>query len=160
MTQDFHGNVGQVAGGDVVNRQGDTRVEVNIQGDNYGPISLDTPARADRHEERPINRYSQTELTEILRRWRSQWWSGWRGYWFNIPCMLLVALMCSLVGILFTGLLPVADPQFAWKILVPTILIMLVLAFWMDRIRRVEAQVMAESRAAINAIELELRKRR
>lgn len=160
MSQDFHGNVGQVAGQDVVNREGDTRFEVNIHGDNYGPISLDTPSRKQSYNERPISQYSHAELMQVLKHYKAQWWSGWRGFWLNIPCVLLVVMLFVVAGALVTGHLPVQDPQFTWKILLPTVLLMLTLGYWMSRIRNVEAEVMAESKRVIAAVKLELRKRR
>ncbi|RRV28621.1 hypothetical protein EGJ23_04370 [Pseudomonas sp. o96-267] len=40
MRQDFHGDVGQVAAGDIENSGGNTHLELNIQGGNQGNINL------------------------------------------------------------------------------------------------------------------------
>lgn len=40
MRQDFHGDVGQVAAGDINNSGGNTHLELNIHGNNQGNINL------------------------------------------------------------------------------------------------------------------------
>ena len=158
MSQDFHGDVGQVAAGNINNKGGNTRLELNIHGDNYGPISLGGGGRND--GERPIYLCSRPELESALAYWRAQWWSSFRGYWLNVPCLLMLALLFGIAGSLFAGILPIRDPQSMWLVLVPTVLLMLGLTFWLTHIRRIEGHVMAESRAAIDTIRAELRKRR
>lgn len=109
---------------------------------------------------RPLHQWSVAELKATLAHYRSQWWSGFRGFWLNIPCVLMLALLFGVTGSLFAGILPISNPQHMWLVLAPTVLVMLGLSFWLTHIRRIEGRVMAESRAAIDAIRTELRKRR
>lgn len=159
MSQDFHGDVGQVAAGDISNTGGNTHLELNIHGNNYGPISLGSGSSAGSGEQ-PLYLWSRSELDRALTYWRAQWWSAFRGYWLNIPCVLMLALLFGVAGSLFAGILPIRDPQSMWLVLAPTLLTILALSFWLTHIRRIEGLVMAESRAAIDAIRTELRKRR
>lgn len=163
MSQEFHGNVGQVGAGNINNTGGNTHLELNIHGNNYGPISLGNAGGGSGgggHDERPISLWLRPELDRALVYWRAQWWSSFRGYWLNIPCLLMLALLFGVAGSLFAGILPIRDPQHMWWVLAPTVLVMLGLSFWLTHIRRIEGRVMAESRAAIDAIRTELRKRR
>lgn len=138
MSQEFHGNVGQVAAGDINN------FNISVGSNSF----------------RPLYEWSVAELRATLSHYQSQWWSGFRGYWLNIPCILMLALLFGVTGSLFAGILPTRDPQHMWLVLAPTVLVMLGLSFWLTHIRRIEGRVMTESRAAIDAIRTELRKRR
>ncbi|QZP26200.1 hypothetical protein [Pseudomonas mosselii] len=158
MRQDFHGDTGQVAGEKIVNRGGNTRLELNIQGDNYGSISMGGQGHSD--EGRPLHLASRQELTHALAYWRAQWWSGFRGFWFNLPCILMLVLILGIVAGLLTGVLVTSDPQQMWMLVIPMMAAILGCGLWMNHIRRIEERVMAESRAAIDAIRTELRKRR
>lgn len=142
--------------------QGNTHLELNIHGNNYGSISLGNAGSGGGggNDERPISLWLRPELDRALVYWRAQWWSGFRGYWLNIPCLLMLALLFGVAGSLFAGLLPIHNPQSTWLILVPTVLLMVGLSFWLTHVRRIEGRVMAESQAAIDAIRTEMRKRR
>ncbi|WP_339079059.1 hypothetical protein [Pseudomonas sp. TMP9] len=109
---------------------------------------------------RQLHQWSVAELKATLAHYRAQWWSGFRGYWLNIPCVLMLALLFGVAGSLFAGVLPIREPQHMWLVLAPTVLAMLGLSFWLTHIRRIEGRVMAESRATIDAIRTEIRKRR
>ena len=109
---------------------------------------------------RQPHQWSSAELKAALAHYRAQWWSGFRGYWLNIPCVLMLALLFGMAGSLFAGILPIRDPQHMWLVVVPTMLTMAGLTFWLTHIRRIEGRVMAESRMYIDLIRTELRKRR
>ncbi|MBC2658311.1 hypothetical protein H7A76_22960 [Pseudomonas sp. MSSRFD41] len=160
MRQDFHGDAGQVAGKNVVNKGGKTHLELNIQGDNYGSISM--VGSDNSSQERPLHLASGQELRNALAYWRSQWWSGVRGSWLNVPCILMLVLLAGLATAMFTGVLikTLQDPQSMWTVVVPIMVAILVCGVWLSHIRRIEDRVMAESSAAIDAIRTELRKRR
>lgn len=166
MSQDFHGDVGQVAAGNITNTGGNAHLELTIHGDNYGAISVGGGGKGggDGTREsvhvRPLPQWSVEELKATLAHYRALRWSAFRGYWLNIPCVLMLALLLGIAGSLFAGILPIRDPQHMWLVLVPTMLAILGLSFWLTHIRRIEGLVMAESRAAIDAIRTELRKRR
>ncbi|MDH0894379.1 MULTISPECIES: hypothetical protein [unclassified Pseudomonas] len=163
MSQDFHGDVGQVAARNIINRGGNTHLELNIHGNNYGSITVGGGGGSgggSNESGRPIHQWSVPELKEALARYRSQWWSGFRGYWINPPCLLTLTLASAMAGSLFAGILPIRDPHSMWAIVAPCALVMLGLGYWLTRIRRIEGRVMAESQAAIDFIRTELRKRR
>lgn len=167
MSQDFHGDVGQVAAGNVNNTGGNTHLELTIHGNNYGAISVGGRGKGgggdgggENVHVRPLRQWSVAELKTALAHYRALWWSGFRGYWLNIPCVLMLTLLFGIAGSLFAGILPIHDPQHMWLVLVPTMLTLVGLSFWLTHIRRVEGLVMAESRAAVDAIRTELRKRR
>ncbi|TBV10237.1 hypothetical protein [Stutzerimonas kirkiae] len=159
MSQDFHGDVGQVAAGNIINRGGNTHLELNIHGNNYGSITVGSGSGGNERG-RQIYQWSVPELQEALARYRAQWWSGFRGYWLNIPCLLMLTLLFAMAGSLFAGVLPIRDPQSMWTVIVPCMLVLLGLSYWLTRIRRIESRVMAESQAAVDVIRTELRKRR
>lgn len=154
MRQDFHGDTGQVAGEKIINSGGNTHLELTIQGDNYGPISVG------RQQELPLHAASRHELSEALAYWRSQWWSGFWGFWLNIPCFLMLVLVVGIGVGIFTGFLLTRDLQSLLMVAVPAMIAIFGCGIWLNHIRRIEERVMAESRAAIDAIRTELRKRR
>jgi hypothetical protein len=111
-------------------------------------------------EPEPIRRWTVEELNASLAYYRAQWWSGWRGFWLNIPCVLMLLLPFGVAGSLFAGILPIRDSQSMWLVLVLLLPTFTGLGFWLANIRRIESRVMAESQAAIDEIRTELRCRR
>jgi ribose/xylose/arabinose/galactoside ABC-type transport system permease subunit len=160
MSQDFHGDVGQVAGEKIVNKGGKTRLELHIQGDNYGHISVGSERNDGDGYERPIHLFSKPELYEALRYWRAQWWGAHRAYWLNIPTALLLSIIVGLCYGLLNGALVSFRSGPTWEIVIPLMLAMFGCMAWLANIRRVESLLIAESGSAIDFIQAELRKRR
>lgn len=159
--QQIEGSNNQVAGRDY--REGNTHLELNIHGDNYGPISLGgggnggaTGGRTENH----ISQWPIAKLQAALTFYRAQWWSGLRGYWLNIPAFGMLALLLGIGVGLYSGVLPIRDPQSLWIVLACLLPLLMGLAFWLTRIRRIEIRVMASSQTALDEIRTELRRRR
>lgn len=153
------GDRNRVAGRDY--QEGNTHLQLNIHGNNYAPISLGAGGSGGGGDElRPIHLWTAEELRASLADYRAQWWSGFRGYWFNIPCLALFGVLLGIGSSLYAGVLPVREPQSMWMVLAPCLLAVAGLSFWLMNIRRIEGNLMAESRAAIDTIRTELRRRR
>ncbi len=160
MSQDFHGEVGQVAGEKVVNKGSKTRLELHIQGDNYGHISMGGERNDRDGYERLIHLASNSELQQALRYWRAQWWGANRAYWLNIPTALLIAMIVGVGYGFLTGTLVNLRSGPSWEMVIPLMLAMFGCLIWLTNIRRVESILIAESRSAMDLIQAELRKRR
>ena len=159
MDIEVEGDRNRVAGR--VYHEGSTHVQLTIHGDNYGPISLGADSSSGGSDDpRPIYLWTVEELRESLAYYRAQWWSGFRGYWLNIPCMSMLGLMLGIGSSLYAGVLPIREPKSMWMVLAICILVIAGLSFWLMNIRRIEGNLMAESRAAIDEIKTELRRRR
>lgn len=157
------GNRNRVAGRDY--QEGNTHLQLNIHGNNYAPISLGAGGSGGGgggggNEPRSIRLWTVEELKASLVYYRAQWWSGWRGFWLNIPCLTLLGLMLGIGSSLYAGVLPTSEPQTTWMVLAPCMLVIVGLSVWLARIRRIENRVMVESQAAIDEIRTELRRRR
>lgn len=138
-------------------------ISVSIGGANSGHITIGgTQVVIGRPEPRPRtwSEQSEEELKARLSQEKTQRWSGWRGYWLNLPCLLLLALGVGIAWGVITGVLPsVTMGKFPLLPLV-VLAVMLPLFFWMTSIRRVEARHIEDCQSVIDAIQAELRRRR
>lgn len=100
------------------------------------------------------------QLKERLKFYTRERWSGWRGYWLNIPTVLMMLLPVGLGYSLIQGYLSIQNSQLTWMALMITIPFMGGLGLWMNKIRRVEARHIAESQACIDEIQAALRRKR
>ncbi|HEY0286274.1 MAG TPA: hypothetical protein VGC62_04585 [Pseudomonas sp.] len=137
-------------------------ISVTIGGNNGGHITIggtqiviSSPER-----ERSWHDLSTEELREHLEHWRAQWWSGWRGFWLNPPCVMLVLSLALVVAGLFSGWLLTLHINTMPYVSAVMLVTMAALSTWMMRIRRVEGQHMERSQAYIDTIESEMRQRR
>jgi hypothetical protein len=136
-------------------------LSVTVGGDQKGNISLGgTQINIQAVRELTWDDLSPNQLRSQLKHFNSQWWSGWRGYWLNVPVVLMLALSIGLAFSLFQGYLPIDNPQRTWMVMVIVLPIMLILGLLMTKIRRVEARHMADSQATIDAIQAALRRKR
>lgn len=110
---------------------------------------------------------SDAELYRRLKIATTTRWQAWRNYWFNTPFFLLM-LLC--LGLLWWALqllshslstFPFAPSGISpiWFVALNGC-IMTSLTYWLQKIRRVEANVAADAQAEIDAIEFVLRKRK
>lgn len=150
------GDRNRVAGRDY--HEGNTHLQLNIHGDNYAPIAVGTSDRVT--QPKPIHQWTVEELYTALAYYRAQWWSGFRGYWLNTPCLALLGLLFGMGSSLYAGVLPFHDPKALWLVLMLFLLAFAGLGFWLAYIRRIESRVMDESGTAVDEIRTELRRRR
>ncbi|WP_312466981.1 hypothetical protein [Stutzerimonas nitrititolerans] len=137
-------------------------ISITVGGNNTGNISVGGTQIVfnPREQQRSWADLDLAELRAHLAHWKAQWWSGWRGFWLNMPCLMLIAGLMLLGAGLLTGWLLTLSPQTMPYVLAPSIILMAILSTWMMRIRRVEGRLMVDSQAYIDAIEMELRRRR
>jgi len=138
-------------------------IRVLVGGDNAGNISVggtQVVINPTARRQRTWADLSFDELHARLAEWRAQWWSGQRGYWLNLPCLLLLFIGAGIAWGIFTGRLPILTiNQFP---MLPFVVLacMFPLLFWMMSIRRVEARHIQDCQAVIGDIQAELRRRR
>jgi len=137
-------------------------ISITVGGNNSGNISLGGTQIVLHPQERKRTwgDLAVSELLNHLDHWKAQWWSGWRGFWLNAPCLLLMLMLVLMVVGLLSGWLWSLGPQTMPYVLAPMIVLMAILSTWMMRIRRVEGRLMKDSQAYIDTIEAELRRRR
>lgn len=101
------------------------------------------------------------DLRRHLAHWKSQLWSGHRGYWLNIPCILILSIGLGVVWGVITGTLPMLTLAGSYPML-PFIMlgVMLPLMLWLLSIRRVEGRHIQDCQSVIDDIQAELRRRR
>jgi hypothetical protein len=113
--------------------------------------------------------FNSEELGKYLRAARGERWGAWRRYWFN-PAFFLLGLLC--LGQLAWALSLISNIHSAHSFVTPFVAaispmwfamlnvgLMLPLAYWLQKIRRVEAHVAIHAQADIDGIELVLRRR-
>ncbi|PKF70427.1 hypothetical protein CW360_14100 [Pseudomonas fluvialis] len=137
-------------------------ISITVGGNNSGNISLGGTQIVfnSQGQKRTWADLAVSELLNHLAHWKAQWWSGWRGFWLNAPCLLLMLMLALMAVGLLSGWLLSLGPQTMPYVLAPTIILMAILSTWMMRIRRVEGRLMQDSQAYIDTIEAELRRRR
>lgn len=138
-------------------------ISVSIGGTNSGHITIGgTQVVIGRSEPSRITwgDLSDEELNARLAQEKSQRWSGWRGYWLNPPCLLLILLGPGLAWGLLTGVMPSPLAGNIPVLPLVTMAVMLPLFIWMAGIRRVEARHIEDCQSTIDAIKAELRRRR
>lgn len=135
MKQVFQRQVGQVAAGNIN----------NFYGRNPLPFSSMT------HE----------ELCEQLDKYESGTRSGYRGFFLNVPFMLMSAIGIGLVLSIFSGTLP-APVLFGGFPILPIVVLgmTLPLMYWLNNVLRVEMRYIQECQEVIDDIKAELRRRR
>lgn len=104
------------------------------------------------------------ELRGYLREERSEFWRAWCRYWFNVPCMLIGAmLLCTTAKLAATvaaaGLLGLATAV-EWWLPISLIVVGAPISFWMYRIRRVEGIAVAQAQQNIDGLEAVLTRRK
>ena len=100
-------------------------------------------------------------LKKQLAHWKTQAWSGRRGYWLNIPCALLLVIGIGIAWGVFTGALPTLTLAGTFPLLPFVVLgVMFPLMLWLMNIRRVEARHIQDCQSVIDDIQAELRRRR
>lgn len=137
-------------------------LSITVGGNNSGNISLGGTqiVFSPQEKQRSWADLSDSELRSELVHWKTQWWSGWRGYWLNAPCLLLmVGLVFMAIGLLSGWLFNLSQTKLPY-VMAPLIILMAILTTWMMRVRRVEGRLMQDSQTYIDAIEAELRRRR
>ena len=110
------------------------------------------------------------ELGMRLKALYAELWGSWRRYWFNPPffilglhCLGLLALVLNMITNLhsansfFMTITKVMSPM--WFVILNGVL-MLPVAHWLQKIRRLEANVAAHAQADIDGIKLVLRRRK
>lgn len=137
-------------------------IKVLVGGNNSGNISVGGTQIVfnPREKKRSWADLDLSELRAHLVHWKAQWWSGWRGFWLNAPCLLLMVGLVLMAAGLLSGWLLTLSPQTMPYVLAPTIILMAILTTWIMRVRRVEGRLMQDSQAYIDTIEAELRRRR
>ena len=127
--QNFHGHVGQVAGGDIFNA-------------GPSPDSL-------WHESSPVLRHE-------LRRCKAKLFDARRRHFFNWPLGLTLCALCSGVWFFLSGNFAHPNATF-W--LMGWAAVLLVAAYWLDRNRRRTAMQIAFYKQRIEIIDLILQDR-
>lgn len=137
-------------------------ISITVGGNNSGNIALGGTqiVLSQGEQQRSWVDLDAAELFAHLGHWRAQWWSGWRGFWLNIPCLLLMLLLVMMAVGLLSGWLLTLGPQTMPYVLAPAILLMAILSTWMMRVRRIEGRLMQDSQAYIDTIKAELRQLR
>lgn len=100
------------------------------------------------------------ELRESLKEWRRSYRGAFIRYWLNAPAGLILLLCATIIFSLLQGYLPINDPQRTWIAMILFIPTMGVLAWWLNRVRRIESIHMADCQRRVDAIEAALRRRR
>lgn len=137
-------------------------LSVTVGGNNSGNISLGGTqiVFSPQEKQRTWADLNTSELRAELVHWKAQRWSGWRGYWLNAPCVLLmIGIALMVTGVLSGWLLSLPHTTLPY-VLAPTVILMAILSTWMMRIRRIEGRLMQDSQTYIDTIEAELRRRR
>lgn len=138
-------------------------ITVGVGGSNTGNISVGGTQIVVNPKERKLTwaDLESSELRRSLAQWKNQVWSGYRGYWLNAPCLLILLLGAGLAWSIMEGVLPTSAPfqGFPW-VPVLVIVVMMSLMLWLMNIRRVESLHIQKCQAVINEIQAELRMRR
>ncbi|MGJ7605464.1 hypothetical protein ACSFA7_14090 [Variovorax sp. LT1R20] len=107
------------------------------------------------------------ELRGYLREERTEFWRAWRRYWFNVPCLLMAAMLLGTTAKLAAtvAVVAVAGPSgllgaVEWWLPAGLICIGTPIAFWMYRIRRVEGIAAAQAQQNIDGLEAVLTRRK
>lgn len=138
-------------------------ISITVGGSNTGNISVGGTQIVVNSKERELTwaDLESSDLRRYLAQWKAQAWSGYRGYWLNAPCFLILTLGAGLVWSIVTGVLPTTAPfqGFPW---LPVLVlgVMVALMLWLMNIRRVEGLHIQKCQAVINEIQAELRMRR
>ena len=138
-------------------------ISITVGGSNSGNISVGGTQIVINPKTRELTwaDLESSDLRKYLAQWKAQAWSGYRGYWLNVPCFLILVLGAGLVWSIFTGVLPIvsAAEGFPW---LPVLVIgaMVTLMLWLMNIRRIEGLHIQKCQAVINEIQAELRMRR
>lgn len=139
-------------------------LSVTVGGDQAGNISLGgTQINIQSVSPRPRKTWDDLDISELkvrLRYHRGEWWSGWRGYWLNLPCLLLLAVCVGMAGSLLLGYFPINNPQRTWVAMMVLLPLIGLLGWWMTKIRRVEMRHMDNSQAIIDQIQAAMRRKR
>ena len=111
-------------------------LSVTVGGDQKGNLSLGgTQINIQAVRKLTWDDLGPTQLKSQLKQFNRAWWSGWRGYWLNIPVILMLAILVGLAFSLFQGYLPINDPQRTWMVLAILLPVMFALGLWMTKIR-------------------------
>lgn len=140
-------------------------ITITVGGNNGGHISIGGTqvVVGSKESRREWTDLTDEELRQELQYWSAQWWSGWRGFWLNIPAILLILALVAIAFGLITGLLlttSIPDIPYSPYSLIATMAAISGLAAWMMTIRRVEGLHMQRSRSHIDAVKAEIRRRR
>ena len=161
---------------DINTVNGQAAQSIHNYGDNFfgGALAASPTTAAVEHppQERELTcrDLGTDELRAHLRVARSERWRAWMRYWFNWPSFLVVTYSLGLLAwvlhvistvrsfqLIFENLTTGVHP--VWFLLLHASVI-LPLAFWLGRIRRIEISVVSHAQAVIDAIELEMRLRK
>lgn len=138
-------------------------ISLTVGGSNTGNISLGGTQIVVNPASHAPNwtELSVADLRAHLAHWKAQVWSGHRGYWLNIPCVLILLGGFGLAWGIFTGTLPglTLTGNYPWLPLV-VLGVMLPLMLWLMSIRRVESRHIQDCQSVIDDIQAELRRRR
>ncbi|QNK69210.1 hypothetical protein [Variovorax sp. PAMC26660] len=106
------------------------------------------------------------ELVESLREERAVFWRAWRRYWFNIPSMLMAAILLGMVARIGASILSLTSGPagviegIEWWFVGGSVLLLTPIGIWMTRIRRVEGIVAAQAQANIDGLRAVLARRK
>ena len=137
-------------------------ISITVSGDNSGNIAIGGThiVLESQRRKRTWADLTPTELQSALAKHRAQLRSSWLSFWVNTPAILLGICLTTMVAGLLSGWLLSLPSDLMPYLSVSVLAIVASLGLWLVQIRRPEAHLMQESRAYIDTIRAELRRRK
>ncbi len=143
-------------------------IKIKIEGANTGNISLGGTqitihSQQQQQNEKTLSDLSIAELQNLLKHYKAEHRSGWWGFWLNLPMVLLASVMLLLLGMLISGKIFIymkSNLSLVNYSIYGVVVVVAMLGYWLNKIRRVEARHMADSQANIDEVQAVLRRRR